>query len=71
MRDGLVRTRDGSMEVGLRSTLRTRDGSAEDEDKGWVSEYKGWVIGVGWVAKMGFVDKDDGWVGEVPSSYSA
>ena len=34
MRDGLVRTRVGSMEVGWRSTLRTKDGSAKDEDKG-------------------------------------
>ena len=52
--DGLVRTRDGSMEVGRRSTLRTKDGSAEDEDKGWIGEDEGWVAGVGWVGGVPF-----------------
>nr|POE60856.1 hypothetical protein CFP56_39865 [Quercus suber] len=30
----------------LVATLRTRDGSTKDEDKGWVSEDEGWVSGV-------------------------
>ena len=54
MRDGLVRTRDGSMEVGRQSTLITKDGLAEDEDKGWVGKDEGWVVGVGWVARVPF-----------------
>ena len=37
--------RDGSMEVGRRRT-RTRDGSAENKDKGWVGEDEVWVGGV-------------------------
>ena len=54
--DGLVRTRDGSMEVSRRSTLRTKDGLAEDEDedKGWIGEDEGWVAGVGWVSGVPF-----------------
>ena len=52
--DGLVRTRDGSMEVGRRSTLRMKDGSVEDEDKGWVGEDEGWVAAVGWVSRVPF-----------------
>ena len=61
MRDGLVRTRDGSMEVGLRSTLRTRDGSAEDEDKGWVNEVA-CMRRRGRVSRGGFGHHQRGWV---------